>query len=136
MVVYIAGPFRAANAWEVEQNIRRAEAVALGVWQAGWVALCPHLNTHHFQGVLPDETWLTGDLELLYRCDVVLTVPGWELSEGARAEVKFAELHGKRAFHTIEGLRYAYAEKPEPGRQERRVLDNGARAYNGGRRGK
>lgn len=27
-LLYIAGPFRGANSWEMEQNIRRAEEVA------------------------------------------------------------------------------------------------------------
>lgn len=26
-VIYVAGPFRAPNSWEIEQNIRRAEAL-------------------------------------------------------------------------------------------------------------
>jgi len=31
-VVYIAGPYRAPNAWEIEENIRRAERIALHIW--------------------------------------------------------------------------------------------------------
>jgi len=89
-VVYIAGPFRAANQWEQEANIRRAEAMALEVWRLGAVALCPHLNTRYFSGALPDEVWLDGDLELLRRCDAILMVHGWENSAGAMAEKAFA----------------------------------------------
>lgn len=85
-VVYIAGPFRASNAWEIEQNIRRAEELALEVWRAGFAAICPHTNTRFFQGAAPDEVWLEGDLEILSRCDAVLLTEDWENSKGAVLE--------------------------------------------------
>ena len=31
----VAAPFRADNAWEVEQNVRAAEGVALELWRLG-----------------------------------------------------------------------------------------------------
>lgn len=34
-IIYVAGPFRGSNAWEIEQNIRRAEAVGLAVAKVG-----------------------------------------------------------------------------------------------------
>lgn len=86
IVVYIAGPFRGPSAWAIEQNIRRAEELALAVWRSGMAALCPHTNTRFFQGAAADHVWLDGDLELLKRCDAVLLVPGWERSQGAMAE--------------------------------------------------
>lgn len=98
-VIYIAGPFRAANQWEQEQNIRRAEELSLRVWRVGGVALCPHLNTRFFSGALPDEVWLEGDLELLRRCDAILMVQGWELSFGAVQERAFALEHGIMSFY-------------------------------------
>jgi hypothetical protein len=99
-LVYIAGPFRAASQWRQEQNIRRAEEVALEVWRAGGVAICPHLNTRFFGGELPDQAWLDGDLEILRRCDALVTVDGWKSSEGAVAEVNFAETSGIPVFYS------------------------------------
>ena len=93
-VIYIAGPFRGPSHWDIAQNIRRAEALALQVWRLGHVALCPHANTGHFQDAAPDEVWLQGDLELLRRCDAVLLTPDWLRSAGARAEFRFAESLG------------------------------------------
>lgn len=97
-VAYIAGPFRArrnpASQWEQFQNIRRAEDLALEAWSKGFAAICPHLNTMHFQGALPDYIWLEGDLEILRRVDIVLCCPNWELSTGAKAEVAEAERLG------------------------------------------
>jgi len=90
-LVYVAGPFRAPNSWEIEQNIRRAETLALEVWRAGFAALCPHCNTRFFQGAADDKIWLEGDLEMLRRCDAMILVPGWGKSSGTRAEITEAE---------------------------------------------
>lgn len=105
-VVYIAGPFRAESAWGVEQNIRRAEELALEVWRTGKAAaICPHTNTRFFQGATPDDdVWLKGDIEILHRCDAVLLTPDWERSSGARAERKVAQEAGIPVFHNLAGL--------------------------------
>jgi hypothetical protein len=98
-VVYIIGPFRAASSWGVEQNIRRAEEVALWVWSLGAAAICPHTNTRFYQGALPDEVWLEGDLAILRKCDAVLACDGWMSSEGSRKEVEEAESLGIPVFY-------------------------------------
>jgi hypothetical protein len=100
-IVYIAGPFRGPSAWHIAENVRNAERLALDVWRAGAAALCPHLNTANFQGAAPDDLWLRGDLELLSRCDAVLLAPGWERSEGARAEYQHARSLGLPVFDTM-----------------------------------
>lgn len=94
-LVYIAGPFRGANSWEIERNIRRAEALALQVWRAGAACICPHTNTRFFQGAADDHVWLDGDLEIIKRCDAVVATSNWRNSQGARKEVALAcnELH-------------------------------------------
>lgn len=89
-VIYIAGPFRGPNAWEIEQNIRRAEEQALEVWRMGAAAMCPHTNNRFFQGAAADDVWLRGDIELMHRCDAVWMVPGFSCSKGALAERKEA----------------------------------------------
>src|SRR3990167_5628921 len=101
-VVYIAGPFRAPNSWAMEQNIRRAETLALEVWRKGAAAICPHTNTRFYQGAAPDEVWLNGDLEILRRCDAVLMVEGWERSQGAGAEGEYARRLGIPVFLSLE----------------------------------
>lgn len=70
-MVYIAGPFRGANAWEVEQNIRRAEERAFRVAQLGFGFICPHMNTRFFDGTLTDEFWLSMTAEMMRRCDCI-----------------------------------------------------------------
>ena len=104
-VIYIAGKVRASNHWEQEQNIRRAEALALDTWLAGFAALCPHCNTRNFQGAGPDGLWLQGDIEMMKRCDAVLTVENWVDSEGAKIEVEVAHTNNIPVFHSLEELK-------------------------------
>ena len=103
-IVYVAGPFRASSTWAIEQNIRKAEEAALNIWRVGAVALCPHLNTRFFQGAAPDEVWLSGDLELLRRCDAVLMLPNWEDSAGSTVEYKYALAWGLKVLLSHEAL--------------------------------
>ena len=102
-VVYIAGPYRAATAWQIEQNIRRAEAVALAVARLGAMPLCPHALTRFYHGELTDEFWLDGTAELLKRCDASMHVIGWEFSEGSVDEHDIAILRGFPLFYERDG---------------------------------
>lgn len=97
-LIYIAGPFRAPDQWKQFQNIRRAETLAFEVWKLGAVAICPHLNTMHFQDALPDKVWLEGDLEIVRRCDAMIMVDGWEDSRGAMKEKTLAHKLGIPVF--------------------------------------
>lgn len=103
-VVYVAGPYRGKDNWEIEQNVRRAETLALEVWRLGAAAICPHANTRFFQNAAPDDVWLDGDLAILARCDAVLLTPDWERSSGARAEEAFARRAGIEVFTDLSSL--------------------------------
>jgi hypothetical protein len=114
-VVYVAGAFRAPDAWQIAENIRASERLALEVWRLGAVAVNPLANTAHYQGALPDEVWLRGDLELLRRCDALLTVDNWERSRGARDEVAHAVARGIPVFHALSALAAWLAKQPVRG---------------------
>lgn len=103
-VVYVAGPFRGPDSWEIENNIRRAEALSLEVWRLGAAAVCPHTNTRFFQGAAPDHVWLDGDLAILAKCDAILMTPDWERSSGARAENQYAIERGIPVFLSLHAL--------------------------------
>jgi hypothetical protein len=105
IVCYIAGPFRGPDSWAIENNIRRAEALALEVWRAGAAAMCPHTNTRFFQGAAPDHVWLDGDLAILAKCDVILMTPDWERSSGARAEHDFAAARSIPIVYSLDQLK-------------------------------
>jgi len=104
-LVYIAGPYRGSGQWQIFENIRRAEALALQVWQMGAACICPHKNTEHFNGAAPDRVWLDGDLEMVRRCDAILCAPGWESSSGSLGEIALAKQLGLPIFPSIEELR-------------------------------
>lgn len=91
---YVAGPYRSATIRGTVENIRAAEGVALDLWRFGYAALTPHLNTALFDGACDDSVWLAGSLELLRRCDLVVVLPGYELSDGSMAEVNEASKRG------------------------------------------
>lgn len=101
-LVYLAGPYRAKHETVVWSNIMAAREVAETVLRLrpGWFPVTPHLNTMLMGGIVNDEVFLAGDLEILARCDAILMIPGWEQSSGARAEKAFAEVR-MPVFETI-----------------------------------
>jgi hypothetical protein len=109
-LIYVAGPFRGPNNWEIECNIRRAEELALEVWRRGFATICPHTNTRFFQGAADDSVWLDGDIEMLKRCDGIIMTPDWQRSSGARAEHQVAQQEGIPIFYTLEELSGFYGE--------------------------
>lgn len=100
-VVYIIGPFRADNAWEIEQNVRHAEEMALQIWRMGAAVICPHTNTRFFHGAAPDDVWLTGDLEILKRCDAAFCTGQWRTSPGSMKEIALCTAHSIPVFASI-----------------------------------
>jgi len=86
-VVFIIGPIRAKNAWEQEQNIRRAEEVALEILKMGAAVICPHTMYRFFQGAAPDDVYLKAGLKILRRCDAAYLMPAIWRSAGSRDEV-------------------------------------------------
>lgn len=98
-VIYIAGPFRAATAWGIEQNIREAEALGLRIAGFGAMPMIPHANTRFFHGLLDDAFWIEGTCELLLRCDAVAFTERGASSEGARGERLAAQEHKMPLFY-------------------------------------
>ena len=94
-VIYICGPIRNDDPEIQKRNIGKGILAAKALWQAGGAAICPHMNAY-FDAPANDnpaseQTKAIGaDLELMRRCDAVLTLPGWPSSKGASAEVCFA----------------------------------------------
>ena len=89
-LIYIAGPYRSRTEYGLELNIRAAERAAARLWREGWAVICPHKNSAHMGGVAPDRVFLDGDLEILRRCDAIYMLKKWELSTGAKDELKLA----------------------------------------------
>ena len=88
--IYIAGPYRGKTIYETLENIRAAEKVAIKYIKKGYLVYCPHMATRLFDGVMPDEFWLSYQMEWLNRCDCVVMMENWQESEGAMAEEQMA----------------------------------------------
>lgn len=98
------GPFRAANGWLIEKNIRKAEEKALELWKEGYAIICPHTNTRFFQGVCQDNVFLDGDLEILKRCDAAFCIEGHEKSLGSIVEVNFCKRNKIPVFKNLDEM--------------------------------
>lgn len=98
-VVFVSGPFRGNSAYQQELNIRRAEGVALELWRLGVAVVCPHANSRHFEGAMPEDGFLEGYLAILERCDAMVLTPRWSESEGAQREFEKAQASAIPIFH-------------------------------------
>jgi hypothetical protein len=89
-LVYVAGPYRAKTAWEVEQNVRRAEEWCLKIAHYGHAPVCVHTMYRFFHKLKDDQFWIDATLALLQRCDAAIFIDGWKDSEGSLGENKEA----------------------------------------------
>ena len=100
-IIYVSGPYRAETLEGIRANIDYAGAVALRLWQMGYVCICPHKNTGWYPET--DGDWIAGDLEIIKRLllgvDSVVMLPGWEKSEGATTEKEYAENRGLKIWY-------------------------------------
>jgi hypothetical protein len=95
-LVYISGPYSPGHGRSISENIAIAREHAIKVWERGDVALCPHLNTAHFEDDCSAtyDDYISGDLLMVERCDVIYMLPYWEESGGASWEHEHAIVHG------------------------------------------
>lgn len=88
-IAYISGPYRAETMNQVYNNIQIAREYAIKYWKLGYMVFCPHMNTALMDGAVEGEPWLKGDLEFIRRLkstDIMVMLPGWRNSEGAKTE--------------------------------------------------
>lgn len=93
-LVFIAGKFAGANAWEIACNVHAAERAALRVAELGGMPVCPHSLGRSMFGTRPEAFWRAGCLELLGRCDGILLLHNWMHSAGAQSESDYATRNG------------------------------------------
>ncbi len=94
-IVYIAGKFRGANAWEVHQNVLKAEEAIVWLIDQGYAVICPHKMTENLHGLYPDQVYLDMCLELVRRSDELYVLKGWQRSKGTIEEIRLAVSLGK-----------------------------------------
>lgn len=96
-IVYIAGPYGDKDGYlAIDRNIAQAREAAAWLAARGIGFICPHLNSAHFEAIVPVqgvEFWYAMDLRLMEVADAILLLSGWEKSTGTRREIAhFTEL--------------------------------------------
>ena len=114
-LVYVAGPFRGKNSWEVENNIRKAEQMGFEIAEMGAIPIIPHTMYRFWDGTLNDEFWLACGIEMLVRCDAIFMNYGWMHSTGSKAELDFAKKQNIPDFYDLGSLkRWLMAQEIAP----------------------
>lgn len=103
-IVYVAGKYLGETHQKTRLNIDVARNEAEFVWSRGCVAICPHLNSAWMSGICDEKLFYDGYLELVTRCDALLTCWNWNISKGAMLEVALAEKLGIPVFHSRESF--------------------------------
>ncbi len=102
MIVYIAGPYRAATESQVYENIQDARDVGIELARKGIMFFCPHTHTAFMGGVAPDSFFLEMGIEFLKKCGAILMIGEWRSSAGACDEHDCATLLGMKIYYDIE----------------------------------
>jgi hypothetical protein len=95
VMIYIASPYSHPEASVREQRFQSACVAASELMRAGHVVYCPIAHGHPIaQHGLPTDWlyWERSNRRLLAVCDkvMVVTLEGWEESEGVQAEIQMA----------------------------------------------
>src|ERR1035437_7645838 len=100
VLVYISGKYSG----DIDENIKVARKYAIKIWELGYTALTPALNSAHFEidCNCKYEDYINGDLIMLDRCDIIFMLPGWQESKGANVEIRFAKRKGMKIVFDLE----------------------------------
>lgn len=89
-IVYIAGPYSDKDGYlAIDRNIALAREAAAWLASNGIGFVCPHLNSAHFEAIVPEvpvDFWYEMDLRILKSCDAMLMLPFSDYSTGAIRE--------------------------------------------------
>ena len=103
--VYIAGKYTDETMIQVEQNILDAKRIAIECANRYIKFFCPHTHTAHFGEYSQNVSWqyYMNLCEPILRnvCNVVVMVPNWKDSDGAKYELAVARKSGHMCFLTV-----------------------------------
>lgn len=108
-LIYVAGPYTGKTHSEIDDNIEKAEAASIVLFQKGWNVFTPHKNTAHYEKYeavagLTYHTWIETTADMLRRCDAIFMMKEWERSSGAKAELVIAQEMGIPIFYEVNGF--------------------------------
>lgn len=103
--VFLSGPYKDIKTrtrdWtayaDIDVNINEARRWAAQMATEGIPYFCPHLNSAHMEVIVPgvpEAFWLQMDLEILDHAAAIFLLPNWRESQGARAEMEYAQVAG------------------------------------------
>jgi len=102
-IVFIAGPyFGDGDKAKIQDNIRNAEKYRIVLANSGIGFFCPHNHTEHFEIKASANEDFYRELDMIFlqkTADAILAIPGWETSNGAKAEIEFAKRKGLPVFY-------------------------------------
>ncbi len=107
-IAYIAGPYGNPGTGYniIEKRIQNARDCAIALAEKGWGYFCPHLNSAHFEAILPNipsSYWYELDNAILMRAaDAIVMLPDWMNSTGACRELELAETKGLDIFYDVD----------------------------------
>jgi hypothetical protein len=110
LIAYVAGPYRDERGlYYIDRNINEAREVAAQLWAWDFSVICPHTNSRFMDGFegIKIDAFLEGDLDQVERVDLVVLLPRWRESVGARGECSHAIGFG------IPVLEWAHPEERE-----------------------
>ncbi len=89
-LMYIAAPYKAKTTYQIHNNIHEASLMAQYYWLQGYAVICPHLNSAHFDGLIPDKQFLKATKLMLSKCSHIALHPRWSASLGCLDEYQYA----------------------------------------------
>jgi hypothetical protein len=99
-LLYIAAPFRG----DIRANVARANAFGRYYASLGYHVVVPHNMSRDMDPFnrLGNAYWLACTANMLRGCTHIVLTPGWEDSEGCRAEKALAEELGLEVWEVTE----------------------------------
>jgi len=124
--IYLAGPYNADTGIQKQKNIDQARDAAAELYRNGWAPFCPHTMTAYFDDDFPDierETYLETDKAWLRVCDAIFMLIGWQRSDGAKSELRQADIQGIDRYYALKDVPDLTVAKP-PEAEEDEVVQN------------
>ena len=114
--VYIAGKYTDKTIEQIENHINAARKIAIVCANRNIKFFCPHTHTSHFGADSQNTSWqyymdLCAPI-LRDVCNVIVMVPNWKDSKGARQEFDIALKEGHMRFTTFEKFSEWYETLP------------------------
>lgn len=96
--VYLALPYTHTKDNVKEHRVEVARRITKLLILQGYIVFCPILQAHGLGLPTDWEFWETHDIAFLEWCDElwIITLPGWEKSDGVQSEIKVAKVLNKK----------------------------------------